>query len=53
MDSPDEEKAEAEANGAGQISVNQEVDSIMEVLAKKGEDTNALLRELLADESKI
>lgn len=54
MDSPDEEKADAEANGdSGKVTVHQEVDSIMEVLGKKGEDTVALLRALLADESKI
>jgi len=51
MDSPDEEKADA-ADVQG-VTVNQEVDSIMEVLAKKGEDTVALLRELLQDGEKI
>ena len=54
MDSPDEDGQQAEANGdAAKVTVNQEVDSIMEVLGKKGEDTVALLRELLADETKI
>lgn len=56
MDDQDDEAQKAEdAGGAdsSKITVNQEVDSIMEVLGKKGEDTVALLRELLADETKI